>query len=223
MNRQIILENNVRRAYYSNVPGINDKRIWKGIVRPNDRGIIMNITVTNDPPLFVDLDGTLIETDTLIVSLRQLMFRRPWVLLVLPFYVLRSRAAFKARLSRSVTIDPEGLPYRAEILAFLREEKLRGRALILATAAHSRIGESVARHLNIFDAVIASDDSHNVKGTAKLAVILDHVSGGSFDYMGDSTADLPIFRRAREAILVHPSSRLLERTRATCRVGRVFR
>ena len=48
------------------------------------------------------------------------------------------------------------------------------------------------------------------------------VVGGVFDYMGDARTDLPIFQAARLAILVHPSTRLLTRARASCRVGHVF-
>jgi phosphoserine phosphatase len=70
--------------------------------------------------------------------------------------------------------------------------------------------------------VIASDRVYNQKGVFKLRAIRDAVQMGVFDYMGDSIADLPIFQAAHEAILVHPSKRLLKRTRASCRVGRVF-
>lgn len=174
------------------------------------------------PPLFVDLDGTLIRADTLVLSLRQLAGKRPDACLLLPFLLLRGRAVFKARVARSVFLDPKDLPYREDVLAFLREEKSRGRTLVLATAAHIRVAQAVADHLGLFDGVIATDDSHNLKGSSKLAAILRDAPGGVFDYVGDSEADLPIFRRARESILVCPSSRLLARARETCTVGRIF-
>jgi phosphoserine phosphatase len=119
-------------------------------------------------------------------------------------------------------LDPRELPYRENVLTFLREEKTRDRILVLATAAHVRIAEAVANHLQLFDRVIATDDSHNLKGPGKLAAILRDAPDGVFDYAGDSRADLPIFREARESILVHPSRGLLERARETCRVTRVL-
>lgn len=176
----------------------------------------------DDPPLFVDLDGTLIATDTLIESLRAIARKRPWWFLVLPFSVLRGRAYFKQRVASIVNIDPERLPYRNDVLAFLTEEKARGRRLILATAAHRRIADAVARYLAIFDEVIATDGSANLKGPAKLAAIQACVAGGVFDYAGDSVADLPIFRASRRAILVHPGERLARMARESCRVDRVF-
>ncbi len=176
----------------------------------------------NEPTLFVDLDGTLISGDTLVISLRELARHRPWSILLLPFFVLRGRAAFKAHVADRVTLDPAKLPYRHDVLEFLKEEKTRGRTLILATAAHRSIGEPVAAYLGIFDDVMTSDRVQNLKGRGKLDAILERVDNGSFDYMGDSTADIPLFEKARESLLVNPTPALLARVKQTCRVGRVF-
>ena len=173
------------------------------------------------PPLVVDLDGTLITRDLLRECLSRLGRARPWWVPLLPVYLVRGRAAFKAKVAHLVVIAPARLPYRRQVLEFLRAEPARGRRLILATAAQRRSAEAVARHLGLFEAVIAGDHTHTPKGVEKLAAIRA-VVGGVFDYMGDARADLPIFQAARLAILVHPSTRLLTRARASCRVGHVF-
>jgi hypothetical protein len=46
-----------------------------------------------EPPLCVDLDGTLIEGDTLRLSLWHLARSAPWTVLALPFLLLRGRPA----------------------------------------------------------------------------------------------------------------------------------
>jgi hypothetical protein len=115
--------------------------------------------------------------------------------------------------------------HKAQIgLADIEDAMFRARlaAYELDRAAYRRIAEAVARHLGIFDAVIASDRVHDQKGVFKLRAIRDFVRMGVFVYMGDSIADLPIFQAAHVAILVHPSKRLLKRARASCSVGRVF-
>jgi phosphoglycolate phosphatase-like HAD superfamily hydrolase len=173
------------------------------------------------PPLVVDLDGTLITRDLLRECLSRLGRERPWWVPLLPVYLVRGRAAFKAKVAHLVVIAPARLPYRRQVLEFLRAEHARGRRLILATAAQRRSAEAVARHLGLFEAVIAGDHTHTPKGVEKLAAIRA-VVGGVFDYMGDARTDLPIFQAARLAILVHPSTRLLTRARASCRVGHVF-
>ena len=170
--------------------------------------------------MVVDLDGTLTARGTTPECLRQLARERPWWVPLLPVYLLRGREAFKAKVAHLVEIAPARLPYRRQILEFLRAEHARGRRLILATAAPRRSAEAVAQHLRLFDAVIAGDPTHTPKGVEKLAAIRS-VGGDVFDYMGDALTDLPIFQAARLAILVHPSTRLLTRARASCRVGRV--
>jgi hypothetical protein len=184
-------------------------------------------TMTNPPdtkpPLFVDLDGTLIAADTLWVSVRQLLAERPWYVLALPFMVLAGRAGFKQRIARRVTLDPARLPYRENVLAFLRAEKERGRTIILATAADHAVAAPVSNYVGLFDGVMATEAGRNLKGPAKLDAILEFTNDGPFDYMGDSTADLPILQAADTAYLVHPTPGLTrEAQESSCRIGKIF-
>jgi phosphoglycolate phosphatase-like HAD superfamily hydrolase len=184
-----------------------------------DRGINQSHEA---PPLVVDLDGTLTARGTIRECLCQLARERPWCFPRLLVSLVRGRAVFKDRLARLVDLAPERLPYRPQVLAFLRAERTRGRQLVLATGAPRRVADVVAQHLGLFEAVIASDRTRNQAGAAKLTAIREVVRGSAFDYMGDKWADMPIFQAARMAILVHPSKRLLTRARASCRVGHVF-
>jgi phosphoserine phosphatase len=172
-------------------------------------------------PLVVDLDGTLIDGDSLHLSIAALARRRPWVLPVLPLVVFSGRARFKEFVSNRVNLDPASLPYRQDVLAFVRRERAR-RPIILATAAHRRIAEAVAAHLTLFDAVLATHGRHNAKGDGKLRAIRAHLDGGEFDYIGDSLADVPVFRAARRSYLVCPGSALEAAVREECRVEAVF-
>ncbi|MBA2670100.1 MAG: haloacid dehalogenase-like hydrolase [Gemmatimonadetes bacterium] len=173
-------------------------------------------------PLCVDLDGTLVACDTLRVSLYGLLRRKPWVFVHLPFQVFRGRAAFKSRVAGLISIETARLPYREEVVTFLRTERQARRRLILVTAADVRIARAVASHLGLFDEVIASDGVSNIKGDGKVSAIRSYLAGGAFDYMGDSVADLPVFAAARRAILVHPSPRVLRRAESLCRIECTF-
>jgi phosphoserine phosphatase len=163
-----------------------------------------------EPPLCVDLDGTLIAGDTLILSCAALARRKPWMLAVLPFSLLRGRAALKDLVARHVELDPLGLPWREPILSFLRAEHARGRRLILATAADRRIAAVIAKHIGLFDLVIAADGQTNTKGLRKVEAIRRAIGADVFDYVGDSHADLAVFQAARKGYLVAPSPRLAE-------------
>ncbi len=45
-----------------------------------------------------------------------------------------------------------------KLLAWLKEQQAQGAKLVLATASECRIADSVARHLGIFDEVLATQD-----------------------------------------------------------------
>ena len=173
-------------------------------------------------PLIVDLDGTLIDGDTLHLSLRRLLRERPWVLPVLPFVAVTGRAEFKRFVSDRVTLPAESLPYRSDVIAFLQGERRSGRPIILATAADRRVADAVSARLGLFASVIASDGHHNAKGIGKLEWIRAEIGKDEFDYVGDSMADVPVFRAARRSYLVAPGMRLRNAVRVGCRVEAVF-
>lgn len=152
-------------------------------------------------PLVVDLDGTLTPTDTLHESVIRLLRQSPLCLFHLPGVLLGGRAHFKEFVASRVHLPVESLPYRPEVLAYLREQKARGRRIVLATAAHESIAAEVAAHLGLFDEVLSSRADHNLKGTEKLDAIRRRV-GADFVYAGDSKADLPIWQGATAAVLV---------------------
>ena len=172
-------------------------------------------------PLIVDLDGTLTPTDTLIESIIRLVKHNPLDGLKLPFWMLSGRAVFKSNIVLRAGFSVENLPYRQPLVDYLRSEKEKGRRIILATAAHRSIAESVAEHLGLFDSVLASDEVRNLKGRVKLEAIRETV-GERFVYAGDSAADLPIWKAAEAAILVGTSPRVSKAARRITPIEREF-
>jgi len=169
-----------------------------------------------EPPLCVDLDGTLIAGDLLWESLIALMRSQPWLLLLLPWWLLRGRAYLKEQLASRVQLDAGSLPYRQEVLALLRREKAANRYLVLATASNVRLARAVADHLDLFDEVLASDTARNLKGRNKLKALQEQFGQVGFDYIGDARADLPLWEASRKAYLIQPSRRLLRQAQARC-------
>lgn len=159
-----------------------------------------------DAPLYVDLDGTLLRTDMLGESLAALGRQRPWDLPLVPLWLLRGRAAMKRRIARRVVIDPALLPYRADVVEYLRQQKQAGRRVVLATGSDALLGRAVADHVGLFDAVLGSDGSVNLKGVRKLAAIeadaLAVTGSRSFAYIGDARADAPIWDASAEPMVV---------------------
>ncbi len=166
----------------------------------------------SDVPLVVDLDGTLVRTDTLHESLLVLLKRNPLLLVLAALWLLKGKAAFKAEVGRRVQLDAARLPYSEPLRAFLTEEKARGRRLVLATAADRSIAEAVATHLGLFSEVYASDGQVNLSGARKLARLKQ--AHPEFDYAGDGEVDLALWREARRAVVVHGSNGLERKVRA---------
>lgn len=160
-------------------------------------------------PLVVDLDGTLILTDLLQESAASAVARAPLAALGALAPLLRGdRAALKRRLARTGPVDPATLPLREELVALLREEKARGRRLVLATGSDEALARQVAARVGLFDEVLASDGVRNLRGEAKRAELVARYGEKGFDYAGDARADLPVFRSARMAFLAGAAVRL---------------
>lgn len=152
--------------------------------------------------LVVDLDGTLIRSDMLYESFWS-AFSLSWKA---PFVAARAlsqgRAALKRRMTELAVVDPAHLPYRAEVLDHIRSWRQRGGRVALVTASDQHLAERIAAHVGLFDAVHGSDGRTNLKGAEK-ARFLDRLYGsGGYAYMGDSRADLEVWKQAGRAITV---------------------
>ena len=114
-------------------------------------------------PLFVDLDGTLVRTNTLLESVLSAI-DHPSQLLRALFSLRHGKAAMKQQIAARADLDPTLLPYNEELLSLLRAEAAAGRYLVLGTGSDRKIASAVANHLDIFDAVLASDGEINLTG-----------------------------------------------------------
>jgi 4-hydroxybenzoate polyprenyltransferase len=174
-------------------------------------------------PLCVDLDGTLIKTDLLWEALLVLLKQNPLSIFQLPFWLLKGKAYFKHKIASLVALDASTLPYQQELVEFLTHERRSGRELVLATASHVTFARAVATHLGLFDErVFGSDASINLKGARKVAFLVERYGARRFAYAGNSTADLPVWAEANEAIVVNAPACLVNRAKALTPVSRVF-
>ena len=175
---------------------------------------------TQRTPLCVDLDGTLVRTDMLLETLLLLLKKNPLYLFMLGVWLRRGKAHLKQEITRRVEIDPASLPYNEPLIAYLREERAKGRTLVLATAADRRIAERIAEHVGLFDEVVASEGGVNRAGGGKLEILRERY--GSFAYAGNAEVDLKVWRGAAEAVVVSPSRSLADRARSVTNVSHVF-
>jgi 4-hydroxybenzoate polyprenyltransferase len=155
----------------------------------------------------VDLDGTLVKSDTLLDTLVVLARQSPRSLLQFPRWLSEGKAAFKRRVSSVATLDVAHLPYNQPLLEVLRQQHGDGREIYLATGADSLLAERVAEHLGIFTGVLASDGSVNLTGRNKLAAFQKRFPA-AFSYIGNARPDVPLLTHCVEPMVANPSRSL---------------
>lgn len=180
------------------------------------------MATTSRRPLVVDLDGTLVCTDTLHEQALALTKARPWQAVLLPAWLLHGKANLKQELARCVVLDVGTLPYNTELLDWLSQEKAAGRTLVLCTAADQRTAQAIAQHLGIFDEVLASDGETNLSASRKADRLVKQFGPQGFDYVGNSQDDLPVWRAAQRAIVVNASASTLRAAQQYGNVSKVI-
>ena len=162
-------------------------------------------------PLVVDMDGTLLRTDTLYECFAAALFRRPVdTALVTARLVADGVAVYKQRLSDIAELDCATLPLNEPLVEYLKSEAALGREVHLATAADRSLAEAVAERLDLFASVHASEDGHNLKGARKAERLREAFPDG-FVYAGDCAADLAVWRQAAGAVVVSADAGLARR------------
>ena len=172
-------------------------------------------------PLVLDLDGTLIRTDSLQEQALALVRRNPLAIFKLVSWVLAGRVVLKERLAAAVELNAEFLPVNEELVAFAQKEADAGRKVVLATAAHAETAKPFLQRFPFISELLATEGGRNLKGKAKADALAQRFPDG-FDYAGDSRADLEVWKHARNAITVGASSGTLRKARKISNVVHVI-
>jgi 4-hydroxybenzoate polyprenyltransferase len=159
-------------------------------------------------PLCVDLDGTLIKTNTLIECILALIARRPLLLFALPFWLLGGRAYLWRRVGPRARLNVDRLPHRAEVLDLIRARRAAGGSVVLVTGAHKALAAAIAGHVGGFTAVFSAFPK-----ARQAELLVERFGAGGFDYVGGPGADRLLWRSARKGLLVGGSPGLLRELR----------
>ena len=158
-------------------------------------------------PLCVDLDGTLVKSDTFYDSLCILIRTHPTAIVRLPRWILHGgKARAKAETAKLVPLDVAHLPYNQAVLRFLDQQHKLGRPIYLATGADHSLASRVADHLGLFTGVLASDGVTNRIGAHKLEALTARFP--QFDYIGNALPDLPALSASRNPSIANPTLEL---------------
>ncbi len=161
-----------------------------------------------EPPLVVDLDGTLARTDTLHEATLAFAAAHPTRLFDLVGWLKLGKAGFKDKLAAEVLADVETLPLNDDVLALIRDAREAGRQVLLVSASDQRQVQAVADHIGLFDRAVGSDGKRNLGGQAKADWLVGEFGKRGFDYAGDASVDLKVWEHARKAITVGADDKL---------------
>jgi len=167
------------------------------------------------PPLVVDLDGTLVHTDLLVESALALLHKSPFQGFKFFLWLLRGKAQLKHEIARRVDFNAKLLPYNTALIDWLREQA-KHRQVVLSTASDMLLAKAVADHLGFFSAVIASDGDTNNAGHRKAERLVARFGEKGFDYVGNDSVDLDVWKHAHAAIVVSHSADLAKKAALLC-------
>jgi 4-hydroxybenzoate polyprenyltransferase/phosphoserine phosphatase len=169
----------------------------------------MNVEIgSQDFPLVVDLDGTLIQTDLLIESFFAHLGSDPGRIFTLAAAAFTGKSRVKADIAQVTSLDVAQLPYDQRILSLINEARSHGRLVYLASASNERYVREVAAHLGLFDGWFGSTESENLSSEVKARRLVEAFGEKRFDYVGDSEADLAVWATANKCIGVDLSTSL---------------
>ncbi len=153
-------------------------------------------------PLCIDLDGTLLKTDSLDEGILNLFKKSPRSLLSLLSWSKKGRSYFKWHIALNARFDFEHWPYNSKVIDFAQQQKNLGRKIYLVTASPQFVADGVAHALKLFDGSFGSSETLNLKAEEKANRLVQEFGDKKFDYIGNSDADLPVWKVARKALVV---------------------
>lgn len=164
-------------------------------------------------PLVVDLDHTLIDTDLLFLSSLGVLTKSPWLIGHYFFWLWKGNGYLKDQLVRRFEINIPELPYNESVISYILQRKKDGSKIILATASHKNYAFAVAKHLKIFDDVMASNKDFNLSSHNKAETLVNRFGEKNFDYMGDHMRDIPVWEVSHLSIIVNATNRIITNTK----------
>jgi HAD superfamily hydrolase (TIGR01549 family) len=175
----------------------------------NNENILM--TVSSQYTLVVDLDGTLLKSDMLHESFWSAFaqnIRTPFTCML---KLLMGRAVLKRYLHQVSSVEINTLPMNTVVLDYIRAHKNAGGKVVLVTASDQLFADEIAEYIGLFDEVYGSDGNVNLKGNEKAQFLQKLYGQDQFIYVGDSAADLAIWKIAAVVVTVEAKASLQRR------------
>jgi len=155
-------------------------------------------------PLFVDLDGTLIQEDLSHEAFFYFFKTKPILCLYhLLIFLFLGRPYLKDKISRNYTVDLSKLKKNNSCIEYLKVAKNSNRDVYLISGSHQLLVDQISNQLNLFNDVFGTHKNFNMIGKNKIAYINQKLKIFDFDYIGNSKQDLPIWKYTKKVIFTN--------------------
>jgi 4-hydroxybenzoate polyprenyltransferase len=152
-------------------------------------------------PLVVDVDYTLLRTDLFAEGLVHILRDQPHQLPhLLGVFLTQGIVGVKEaawKLSHQHFTEP---PFNTCVTALMAQANQEGRKIILCSAGCQDAIKAVGDSLGFPVECAGSENGRNLKSSRKADFLVSRFGEKGFDYIGDSKADLPVWKSARKAI-----------------------
>lgn len=165
-------------------------------------------------PLAVDVDGSLLKTDMLIECFWAALGRHPWLCFLAVLTLIFNRPALKQRLAVLAELDVTELPKRQSVAILMREAATAERVVVLASGSDARLVRKLSDHFELTEPPLASDGRTNMTGAQKAKALKARYGAAGYQYVGDSTADIPVWQAGKGGYVVAAGARLRKRVAA---------
>jgi len=153
-------------------------------------------------PLCVDLDHTFARTDLLHETFVDASKQNPINILKSLFWLSKGRSYLKKKLFEISNINIDSIPLNQEVFKYCKDESKNGRDVYLVSASSEKVIDQFLKKHSFFTDGWGSSESYNLKGVNKAKFLEGKFGEKNFDYIGDSRADLAIWRKSNKSLLV---------------------
>ena len=172
--------------------------------------------MTEQKPLFVDLDGTLIDKDLSNLAFWDSLKKRPILTLIYLFlFIFYGKSFLKDKISKNYKVPFDQIKFNKSCLDFIRNVINRHRAVYLISGSHQELVDQISLKLNIFLEAFGTKKRFNMVGENKVQFITKELKFIDFEYIGNSKKDLPIWLYTKSIIYTNVNQTLLKKIMAS--------
>jgi phosphoserine phosphatase len=149
----------------------------------------------------IDFDGTFLKNDYFKELFFKKMLENP--LFLLNHFLIKRKDLLSLKFELLKDLSPEyeiDFLINQEVKTWIEEHRKQYTKLVLVSASPDFFIKKILSQVTYFDEIHGSADI-NLKGRKKLQFIQDNY-GSEFDYLGDSNADIPIFKNCKNAFKI---------------------